>query len=111
MTYYSAMSMQQLGQQAKARKLLRELLKHGKQLARQPATIDYFATSLPTMLLFEDDLQYRQQTTALFLQAQAKLGLGERAAASKLLSKVLQRHPNHALAADLASEFKPRKHA
>ena len=43
-----------------------------------PAKIDYFATSLPTMLLFDDDLQLRQETTALFLQAQARLGLGEK---------------------------------
>ena len=30
------------------------------------------------MLLFDDDLQFRQETTALFLQAQAQLGLGGR---------------------------------
>ena len=31
------------------------------------------------MLLFDDDLQFRQETTALFLQAQAQLGLGRTA--------------------------------
>jgi hypothetical protein len=67
--------------------------------------MDYFATSLPTMLLFEDDLQQRQQTTALFLQAQAQLGLGRRAAARMLLHTVLQRDPNHPLAADLFREI------
>ena len=53
------------------------------------------------MLLFDDDLQHRQKTTALFLQAQALLGLGEKAKARRLLKKVLARDPNHALAADL----------
>jgi tetratricopeptide (TPR) repeat protein len=101
MTYYSALSLLRLGRRAAARKLLRALLAYARQLARQPAKIDYFATSLPTMLLFADDLAARQATTALFLQAQARAGLGEMTAARRLLREVLQRDPNHALAADL----------
>jgi hypothetical protein len=54
------------------------------------------------MLLFEDDLQFRQETTARFLQAQAHLGLGHRSRGAALLKTVLRRDPNHALAADLA---------
>jgi predicted oxidoreductase (fatty acid repression mutant protein) len=69
MTYYSALAWQRLGRKARAKKLLRALLAHARQLARTKAKIDYFATSLPTMLLFEDDLQARQTTTALFLEA------------------------------------------
>jgi hypothetical protein len=45
-----------------------------------------------------------QETTSLFLQAQAQLGLGKKPVAKKLLQKVLQRDPNHALAADLISQ-------
>ena len=73
-------------------------------VAKAPAEIDYFATSLPTMLLFDDDLRERQRTTALFLQAQARLGLGEKAKARRLLKKVLTRDPSHALAAELLQE-------
>jgi hypothetical protein len=57
------------------------------------------------MLLFDDDLQFRQETTALFLQAQARLGLGQTARTATLLKKVLQRDPNHALASDLNREL------
>jgi len=49
-----------------------------KNCTRTQARIDYFATSLPTMLIFEDDIQFRQDTTAIFLQAQARLGLGSK---------------------------------
>jgi len=101
MTYYSAMSLGRLGKMAAAKKLLRDLLGYAKALEKQVAKIDYFATSLPTMLLFDDDLQFRQQTGAIFLQAQAHLGLGESKKAAALLEHVLQRDPNHALAADL----------
>ncbi len=107
MTYWSAQAWVKLGQRHKARGLFRQLLAHARELAKTRATIDYFATSLPTMLLFDDDLQARQRTTAQFLEAQARLGLGERSAARRLLRAVLQRDPSHAMAADLLSELKP----
>ena len=108
MTYYSALSWQKLGQKTKATRLLRGLLTHARQLQKAKAKTDYFATSLPTMLLFDDDIQYRQETTALFLQAQAQLGLGHTAPGRKLLHTVLKRDPNHALAADLLAETATR---
>jgi len=104
MTYYSAVSHEKLGQRKKARQLFRDLLAYARKLQKEPAKIDYFATSLPTMLLFDDDLQFRQETTALFLQAQAQLGLGSKAKARALLQTVLHRDPNHALAGDFLRE-------
>jgi len=101
MTYFSALALEKLGRKPAAQKLLRALLAYARELARQPAKIDYFATSLPTMLLFDDDLAARQRTTARFLEAQARLGLGQRTAGRKLLRTVLRDDPNHALAADL----------
>lgn len=101
MTYFSARSLEQLGRKSTARKTWHALLAYARSLATAPATIDYFATSLPTMLLFDDDLAARQRTTALFLEAQARLGLRQNAAARRLLQQVLQRDPNHAGAADL----------
>lgn len=103
MTYFSALAWRRLGHARKAERLLRDLLAYARQLERAPATIDYFATSLPTMLLFDDDLAARQRTTALFLTAQAQLGLGETVAARRTLKRVLQRDPNHALAQDFLS--------
>ena len=99
-TYYSALSLERLGRKAEAKKLLRGLLTYAKQFGKAKAKIDYFATSLPAMLLFDDDIQFRQETTALFLEAEAKLGLGKKRAARRLLRIVLKRDPNHALAAE-----------
>lgn len=104
MTFYSALSLDRLGKKASARKLLHGLLDHARQLARMPARIDYFATSLPAMLLFEDDLDARQKTKTLFLEAQAHLGLGRKPRARQLLLSVLKRDPSHALAADLLAQ-------
>jgi tetratricopeptide (TPR) repeat protein len=105
MTYYSALGWKKLGEPAKAKKLFRDLLAYAQQLQKTKAKIDYFATSLPMMLLFDDDLQFRQETTALFVQAQAQLGLGKKSEAKKLLTTVLKRDPSHALALDFANQF------
>jgi tetratricopeptide (TPR) repeat protein len=105
MTYYSALALRRLGKKSQADRLLRDLLAYAQSLAKAVAKIDYFATSLPTMLLFADDLQARQLTTAKFLEAQARLGLGEKKRAAALLAEILRRDPNHPLAADLASSI------
>jgi tetratricopeptide (TPR) repeat protein len=70
MTHYSALSWEKLGQPARAKKLFRDLPAFAQKLRKAQAKIDYFATSLPTMRLFDGDPQFRQETTARLLQAQ-----------------------------------------
>ena len=101
MTYYSALSLARLDENARAEQLFRDLLAFADELALAPAKIDYFATSLPAMLLFEDDLQERQLITAKFLKAQALLGLDQQAAAVELLHEILRSDPSHGPAFDL----------
>ena len=106
MTCYSALAWERLGRRAKSKALFRALLAYAHKLQKTEARIDYFATSLPAMLLFDDDLQFRQGTTSLFLQAQACLGLARTAQARALLNSVLKRDPNHPLAADLLEQLR-----
>ncbi|HEX2853686.1 MAG TPA: DUF5107 domain-containing protein [Opitutaceae bacterium] len=105
MTYWSARACEKLGRKAEARRLFKGLLAHARELAKAPAKIDYFATSLPTLLLFDEDMAARQLTTAKFLEAQARRGLGEKSKARTLLREVLRRDPSHAAAADLLWEW------
>jgi tetratricopeptide (TPR) repeat protein len=105
MTYYQALARKQLGEVQQAERLLQEILKYAETLGQQVAAIDYFATSLPAMLLFEDDLQKRNATTAAFLQAQATLGLGDVARSQQLLNRVLELDRSHDQAADLLAEL------
>jgi tetratricopeptide (TPR) repeat protein len=106
MTYYNALALKRLGKMTEASTLLNDLLHYAEGLVSQTVTIDYFATSLPAMLLFEDDLQKRNAATATFLMAQGRFGLGEVSEAQELLTKVLLLDRNHALAADLLPEVK-----
>ncbi len=94
MTYFSALALRRLGREKEAADLLRGLLAHARALAKEQAKIDYFATSLPTMLLFEDDLQARQETKAAYMEAQALHGLGRTAEAKRLFAKAAGRDAN-----------------
>ena len=103
MTYFSALSLNKLGRKAESRELFRSLKAYAKQLFKAEAKVYYFATSLPARLLF-DNLQRRQETTALLIEAQACLGLGEKTSARRLLNAVMKRDPSRALAKDLLLE-------
>ncbi len=105
MTYYRATALKRLARDLEASRLLMDLADYAKQLEITPAKIDYFATSLPTMLLFNEDIQARQTITAHFLLAQSAFGLGNQAEAIDWLQDVLKRDPNHVAAQDLLKEI------
>lgn len=100
-SYYSGLSLKALGKKIESKKLFKALLVHAKKMENTTAKIDYFATSLPTLLLFDEDLQFRQTIHARFLMAQAYDGLGQNQKSKNLLRWILKQDPHHALAADL----------
>ncbi|MCL3860818.1 DUF5107 domain-containing protein [Actinotalea sp. K2] len=101
MTYYSVLASRRLEDHAGATTLLDGLAAHVDRLAATPATVDYFATSLPSMLLFTDDVQELQDTTVLLLRAQVAALHGELAQADALAAEVAVREPGHVRALDL----------
>jgi tetratricopeptide (TPR) repeat protein len=111
MTYYSALALRRLGEEEACEQTLRQVVAHARQISQQPASIDYFATSLPTMLLFHEDLETRKNITAALLEAQARFGLGDRKRARPLLNRVLKLDPNHAMAVDLREELQSEQAA
>lgn len=104
-TFWSAMALQRLGQADEAASLFREIYDYSVQLGRDTPKIDYFATSLPAMLLFEEDMMQRQQIWAAFLQAQALAGMGLTQRSLALLEKVQSLDRNHTGAADLLASL------
>ena len=105
MTYYRALAVERLSDSQGSERLLRELHAHANQLAESTPKIDYFATSLPSMLLFTEDLGRKNKLTAEFLTAQALAGLGDLQASRKHLESILRTDPNHTLAADFLMEL------
>ena len=104
-TYWSAMALRRLGREQQAQAMFRIILDYARSLERQMPRIDYFATSLPAMLLFEEDLQKRQTIAARFLEAQARLGLGEEREGLSMLEQVREMDSSHTGAIDLLKTY------
>ena len=93
--YFRALCHRALGDETEADRLLRGLLHDARRQARTPAQIDYFATSLPSLLLFDDDLDRRNAIDSGYLVGLAQLGLGRPRAARAALRSVLALDVNH----------------
>jgi tetratricopeptide (TPR) repeat protein len=105
MTYYAVVATRRLGDHVRADALVDGLAEHAAALRTTPAKVDYFATSLPTLLLFQDDLQAAQETTALLLEAQVAALRGDLDVAAAGLDDVLTREPSRLRALDLRREL------
>ena len=95
MVYYRALALRKLGEEEEAFRALRELLAGATQQLAAEVKIDYFATSLPNFLLFEDDLQKRNQIDCLFLAGLAQSGLNQTEQAEAKFRQVLELDINH----------------
>jgi tetratricopeptide (TPR) repeat protein len=103
--YWRAEAGRALGDEDAAAALLHELLRSARKRAVQPHKIDYFATSLPTFLVFEDDLERRNLVACRYLEALALAGLGRRAAAARRFREALDLDVAHEGAARHLSDL------
>ncbi|MET1007819.1 MAG: DUF5107 domain-containing protein [Propionibacteriaceae bacterium] len=108
-TYFSVLAARRFGDVDFADALVAGLTDHTDLLGRTPATIDYFATSLPALLLFADDPQRRQDLEVELLKAQLALLAGDEASASRHLDTILLVDPSHELALDLVRTVHPTR--
>jgi tetratricopeptide (TPR) repeat protein len=56
LTYFKAKALAALGRDREAEEVLRAMAAYAKAEMKKPAKIDYFATSLPNLLVFEEDI-------------------------------------------------------
>jgi hypothetical protein len=59
MSYYRGLALLALGRPEEAHALFAAMKTFAEKKAKEPATIDYFATSLPLLLVFDEDLERR----------------------------------------------------
>ena len=93
--YYRGMSLRALGRESEAMKVFGTLREFADQQIIADVKIDYFATSLPNFLIFEDDLEKRNRVECLFLRGLARIGLGENGQGMADLRSALELDPNH----------------
>jgi hypothetical protein len=90
-----AFALRELGKEDAARVISSDLARFAEKKKAAVARIDYFATSLPNLLLFDDDLDERNRIESLLLGALANHGLGRRDQAIDGLCQVTASDPNH----------------
>jgi tetratricopeptide (TPR) repeat protein len=105
-SYFQALSLQALGDRQVGLDVLSNLAKYAAAQMEVVPKIDYFATSLPNLLLFDDDLSKRNRVECLLLSALASHGQGDVDGAVRKLEKVAAMDPNHLLAAEMLDWIK-----
>ena len=93
--FYAGLCYRKLGQEDKARSLFHKLVNYGKQHLYEHQTMDYFAVSLPDLLIWDGDLDLQNRIHCLYMLALGYEGLGDRQRAERYLAEVEQLDINH----------------
>lgn len=93
--YYRGLALRRLGRDREADETFRALITRGNERLQAGARIDYFATSLPTFLIFEDDPAAHNAADAHVLRGLGYLGLEQARDAETEFATVLDLNRNH----------------
>jgi tetratricopeptide (TPR) repeat protein len=93
--FYQALAWLRLNEPEKAAAIFNRLIDFGGEHRNDRIQIDYFAVSLPDMLVFDQDIQLRNIIHCNYLAGLGYLGLGEEERGRVCLQEVLKADPNH----------------
>ena len=93
--FYAALCYRKLGQEDKSRSLFNKLINYGKQHLFEKQTMDFFAVSLPDLLIWEDSLDTKNLIHCKYMLALGYYGLGDKEKALKYLAEVEALDNNH----------------
>ena len=93
--FYAGLCYRALGQEDKARGLFNKLLGYGKQHLFDHVTMDYFAVSLPDLLIWEDSLDQKNLIHCKYMLALGYAGMGDKTHAERFLNEVEALDNNH----------------
>ncbi|OME89738.1 MULTISPECIES: DUF5107 domain-containing protein [Paenibacillus] len=95
MIFYQGAALRRLGRENEARSRFNKLIDYGEKHIFEPQSIDYFAVSLPDFLVFDEDLDRRNEIHCRYMMGLGHLGLGDRQSAENLFREVLQLESHH----------------
>ncbi len=93
--FFQALAWMQLGEPDMAKKIFENFITFGETHINASIHIDYFAVSLPDMLVFDKDIDLSNKVHCLYLVGLGWLGLGNTSSANQFLQEVLQLDINH----------------
>ncbi|HWI94194.1 MAG TPA: DUF5107 domain-containing protein [Flavisolibacter sp.] len=93
--FYQGLAWYKLGEQEKAKQIFSKLVEYGLSHLNDDVKIDYFAVSLPDLLIFEDDLNARNKIHCYYMIGLGSLGLAEGEHAKTAFQQALQQDAMH----------------
>ena len=93
--FYQGLALLKLGKEKEAQQRFENLINYGKQHLNDKVEMDFFAVSLPDLMIFNDDLSMRNKIHCLYLLALGNLGLQKNKETKKYFDEVLQMDKAH----------------
>jgi tetratricopeptide (TPR) repeat protein len=93
--FYQGMALLKLGREDEAHGRFYKLINYGKQHIFEKQVMDYFAVSLPDLLIWEDSLDTKNVIHCKYMLALGYYGMGEEEKAEKYLKEVEALDGNH----------------
>ena len=93
--FYQGLALRKLGRDGEANGRFYKLVNYGKQHIFEHQTMDYFAVSLPDLLIWEDSLDVKNRIHCCYMLALGYYGLGDKQHAERYLAEVEKLDINH----------------
>ncbi|WP_243347844.1 DUF5107 domain-containing protein [Parabacteroides sp. FAFU027] len=93
--FYQGLALLKLGRDEEARSRFNKLISYGEKHLFDQVKIDYFAVSLPDLLIWDDDFTHRNVIHCNYMMGLGYLGLGETSKAKLHLQKAFTLDNNH----------------
>ncbi|MBN2279624.1 MAG: DUF5107 domain-containing protein [Candidatus Marinimicrobia bacterium] len=95
LVFYRGLAYLLLGNPTKAQEIFHQLVQYGDQHKDDHVVIDYFAVSLPDLMIWQDDLNKKNNLHCQYLIAMGNLGLGKTEDFDKNITKILKDNCYH----------------
>jgi len=93
--FYQGLALMKLKRFEEAESRFKRLINYGELHMNDTIKMDYFAVSLPDLLIWDDDLTFRNKIHCLYLQGLGYLGMEDVDKAKKFLSEAAGMDVNH----------------
>lgn len=93
--FYAGLAYRALGDEKKARSYFNRLADYGRQHFHDVVKMDYFAVSLPDLLIWDESLAARNKVHCLYMLALGSAGLGDMKHYHRYIEEARHLDPNH----------------
>ena len=93
--FYQGLALYKLGREGEAHGRFYKLINYGKQHVFEQQVMDYFAVSLPDLLIWEDSLDMKNLIHCKYMLALGYYGMGDKEKAYKYLAEIEALDNNH----------------